>query len=384
VETYIEPEFKMGPKKIRPDGLIVVRRGKSEWSCLVEVKTGKNNLELAQLNAYLDICKEHKLDALVTISNELLNASGDHPTSGIDQRKLRSTELAHLSWIRIITEALVMSEHEGVEDREQDLVLRELVRFLQSEASGASEFNDMGSSWISVREGIRNSSIRKADEDVLQVVANFESLVRYSALTLSARLGVSATEVVPRTAKADYKKHLAGSGKSLLESKCLQGAIKVPGAAAELGMRADLAAGMLHCSFELSSPSSGRNKSRISWLLRQLKQAPANTFVSWTYKRARSSESPHRVRDLMDGSYEFDLDDSREISEFHVEVLAKMGTKRASGSGSFIDSVVDLFELTYGEALQPIKPWREPAPKLSEKVKDLIPEQEKSPSASSW
>lgn len=51
-----------------------------------------------------------------------------------------------------------------------------------------------------------------------------------------------------------------------------------------------------------------------------------------------------------------------------------MGTKRASGGGGFIDSVVDLFELTYGEVLQPIKPWQEPAPKLSEKVEDLIPD----------
>ena len=374
VETFIEPEFKMGTKKIRPDGLIVVKRGKSEWSCLVEVKTGKNNLELSQVNAYLDICKEYKFNALVTVSNELLNASGEHPTSGIDQRKLRSTNLAHLSWIRIITEALVMSEHKGVDDREQDLVLRELVRFLQSDASGASEFNDMGPSWISVREGIKNSSIRRADDDVLQVVANFESLVRYSALTLSARLGVSAAEVIPRAAKADYKKHLSASGKSLLESKSLEGAIRVPGAAAEIEMRADVAAGILHCGFVLPSPTSSRNKSRISWLLRQLRQAPENTYVSWTYKRARSSEAPHRARDLMDGSYEFDLDNSREISEFHVEVIAKMGTKRAAGGGGFIDSIVDLFELTYGEVLQPIKPWQEPAPKLSEKVTDLIPE----------
>ena len=384
IETYIEPEFKMGTKKIRPDGLIVVKRGKSEWTCLVEVKTGKNDLELSQVNAYLDICKEYKLDALVTISNELLNASGDHPTSGIDQRKLRSTKLAHLSWIRIITEALVMSEHEGVDDREQDLVLKELVRFLQSDASGASEFNDMGASWISVREGIKNSSIRKADDDVLQVIANFESLVRYSALTLSARLGVNATEAIPRAATADYKKHLSVSGKNLLDSKTLEGAIKVPGAAAELEMRADIAAGMLHCGFTLRSPHSRRNKSRISWLIRQLKQAPENTYVAWTYKRARSSEAPHRVRDLMDGSYEFELDNSREISEFHVEVLAKMGTKRASGNGGFIDSVVDLFELTYGEVLQPIKPWQEPAPKLSQKVTDLIPEQVSSSSPSSW
>lgn len=375
IETFIEPEFKLGPKKIRPDGLIVIRRGKTEWSCLVEVKTGKNTLELAQLNSYLDICKDYRVDALVTISNEVLNASGGHPTQGIDQRKLRSTTLAHLSWIRIITDAIVMSEHAGVEDREQDLVLRELVRFLQSDASGASEFNDMGSAWISVREGIKNSTIRKVDDDLLQTIANFESLVRYSALTLSARLGVNASEVVSRTARTDYKRHLQETGKGLLSDKKLYGAIHIPGAAADLELTADLATGMLHCGFSLPAPKSGRNKSRINWLLRQLKNSPAKTFVSWTYKRARSAETPHLASALGDSDYDYELDGQREISEFRVETLAKMGTKRTSGKGGFIDSVVFLFEQTYGEVLQPIKPWQEPAPKLSETVKDLIPEQ---------
>ena len=43
IATFIEPEFKMGQKKIRPDGLIVITRGKREWRALVEVKTGKND-----------------------------------------------------------------------------------------------------------------------------------------------------------------------------------------------------------------------------------------------------------------------------------------------------------------------------------------------------
>jgi hypothetical protein len=373
VETYIEPEFKIGSKKIRPDGLITVLRGKTRWNALVEVKTGKNNLELTQLNSYLDICKEFRIDALVTISNEVLNASGGHPTAGIDQRKLRSTRLEHFSWIRIITEAIVMSEHEGVEDREQDLIMRELVRFLQSDASGASEFNDMGGSWISVREGIKNGSIRKADEDVLQTIANFESLIRYSALTLSARLGVGATEVIPRLAKADYKKHLQEVSKKLISDKKLHGAIEIPGAAAHLEMEADLATGVLHCGFVLQAPKEGRNNSRINWLLRQLKAAPSGTYLSWSYKRSRTSEQPHLVSNLKDKNYDFELAKDKEISEFRLETLAKMGSKRSAGKGGFIDSVVDLFEKVYGDALQPVKPWQGNAPKLSENVKEIIP-----------
>ena len=373
IDTFIEPEFKLASKKIRPDGLIVVRRGKTEWSCLVEVKTGKNLLEIEQLNSYLDICREYDVDALLTISNEVLNASGEHPTSGVDQRRLRSTTLAHLSWIRIITDAIVMTEHEGVEDREQDLVLTELVRFLQSDASGASEFNDMGSSWTTVREGIKNSTIRKVDDEVLQVISNFESLIRYSALTLSARLGVNAREVTSRQARSDYKRYAQEVAKALVSEKKLTGAIHIPGAAADMKMDADIATGVLHCGFSLEAPKEGRNLSRVNWLLRQLKGAPSHTYLSWTYKHARVAEAPHLLSDLNRKDYEYELDKVREISDFRVDVMTKMGTKRSSGQGGFIDSVVDLFEAVYGGALQPVKPWQESAPKLSESVKEIIP-----------
>lgn len=373
--SFIEPEFKMSGKRIRPDGLIVVKRGKREWSALVEVKTGKNELDATQISSYLDICREYKIDALITVSNQVLNASGGHPTPGVDQRKLRSTGLHHLSWIKVITEAIVLREHTGVVDVERDAVLHELIRFLQSDASGASEFNDMGPAWTEVRDGIRASSIRKPDAQVLDIIANFESLVRYSALTLSARLGVGAREVVTRTAKTDYKKHLSSVATKLLSEKVLRGAIDVPGTAAKLEMEADLAGGLLHCSAQFSAPNEGRNRSRLNWLLRQLKDAPADTLVQWSYKHARLSEQPHKLADLREKTYEFDLANDREIVSLRVEIMRKMGTKRSSGQGGFIDSVVDLFEEFYGSVLQKVSPWQNPAPRLSETVKEIIPEQ---------
>ena len=378
IEAYIEPEIKSGKRTIRPDGLFVTTRGKNTWSALIEVKTGKNELDVHQLTAYLDLCRDNSIDCLITISNEVLNASGEHPTSGIDQRKLKSTKLIHLSWLRVITDCLILSEHDGVEDLEQDQVLSELIRFLQSDASGASEFNDMGASWTEVRDGIKSDTITRPTDELNEIVARYESLTRYAALTMSARLGVTAKEVVPTLAKKDYKKHLNQSSQFTIKNKELVGTISVPGAASQLSMRADLSSGILHCEFDLDAPQDRKNKPRITWILSQLKKAPEETLVRWSYKRARVSESPHSLGNLRDKEYDYELDNSREIQSFKIELVSKMGTKRSSGKGSFIDSVVDLYEKTYGEVLQPVKPWSKPAPKLSESVKDLIPEQEES------
>jgi len=375
IETFIEPEFKVDKKTIRPDGFIIIKRGKSSWSALVEVKTGSNDLDLSQINAYLDLCRDHKIDALLTISNQVLNASGSHPTPGIDQRKLRTTKLEHLSWLRVITESIILSEHQGLEDTERDFILKELIRFLQSKESGASEFNDMGASWATVREGIRVGAYRKADDEVLELVSRFESLVRYTAFTLSARLGVKALEVVPRLAKSDYKKHLVQSGQALIENKTLMGAIEIPGAASKLGIRVDLGSGHVHTAFSVEAPEKARNTARINWLVKQLRNAPNGTIVSWTYKRARSSEKPHLLADLITLGNDVEVDKTKEISSFEVALVRKMGTKRMGGQGSFIDSVVESVELAYGELLQNIKPWQAPAPKLSSSVKEIIPDE---------
>lgn len=71
VEAYIEVPFKLGDKVYRPDGLIRVTRGAKSWTALVEVKTGKNPLAGDQLEAYLDIARDHGFDCLLTISNEI-------------------------------------------------------------------------------------------------------------------------------------------------------------------------------------------------------------------------------------------------------------------------------------------------------------------------
>ena len=364
IETYIEPEFKQNGRKIRPDGLISIQRGKRQWLALVEVKTGKNDLQASQIHEYLDICRDYKVDALLTISNEVLNASGAHPTTGIDSRKLRSVRLQHFSWLRILTESVVLADHVGLDDVERRLVLTELIRFLQSGASGASEFNDMGPAWVNVRDGIRTGAITKPTQEVLDTVSRFESLVRYAALRLSKQLGVSVTEVVPRSAKTDYRKHLIEAGGKFVASKTLGGTLEVPDAATPLEITADIGSGFLRFGCNISAPAEGRNRTRINWVLRQVKKNADGINLSWVYKHSRSSEPPYRVQDLMSPDFDFEMSSSREISSFRLEKVVKMGSKRTAGKGGFIDSVVDGVEDFYGQVLEVLTPWQAPAPKL--------------------
>src|SRR3954447_17595458 len=45
VESYIEVPFVVAESRCYPDGLLQVSRGNKSWTALVEVKTGRNELQ---------------------------------------------------------------------------------------------------------------------------------------------------------------------------------------------------------------------------------------------------------------------------------------------------------------------------------------------------
>lgn len=61
-------------------------------TALVEVKTGTNPLDAAQLDAYLDVAREQGFDAVLTISNEIAAVAGTH-LAPVDERKLKEVAL---------------------------------------------------------------------------------------------------------------------------------------------------------------------------------------------------------------------------------------------------------------------------------------------------
>lgn len=107
ISTFTEVRFKDGDRKVHiPDGAVVVERGKKRWTYLVEIKTSGASLEGEQVARYLDLAREHEFDGLLTISNQIRSDRGSLPYS-VDKRKLRGLDVFHLSWWRVLTEAIV-------------------------------------------------------------------------------------------------------------------------------------------------------------------------------------------------------------------------------------------------------------------------------------
>ncbi len=363
LEAFIEMPFELSDgRKVRPDGLIRVSRGKRSWTALLEVKTGNNELKKDQVEAYLDVAKENNFDCVLTISNQIARIPGQHPVE-VDKRKIKKTDLHHLSWSRVLTEAMLQRSHRGVADPDQAWILNELIRYMEHSNAGAVDFNDMGENWVSVREAVKAGTLRHNDKHAFEVAGKWEELVTFAALRLGRRLGTDVQEVISSKEKKDISIRISYIVDSMVNDAKLPGTIRIPDTISDISLVADLRAQQVVASVTFSAPKTGRAPTRINWLLRQLKNAPDSiTLESWaTRSRTSFADVLGNVRakpDLLVPQ------DDREIVSFTVSLSGQMGLKRAAGMRSFIDSVIDTLDVFYADVVQSLKKWQPPAPKF--------------------
>ena len=366
ISTFIEVPFEVAGCHVRPDGLIQVKRAGQAWTSLVEVKTGRNELTAQQLEDYLDVARENNFNAVVTISNQIVTLPGEHPTP-VDKKKLKRVALHHLSWSQIHTEAVVERVNRSVADPDQAWILAELIRYLEHPQSGAVDFDDMGQSWVSVRNAVTQRSLRVSDATAADVVARYAQLMAFSGMRLSRKLGVSVQPATSRAEARDAALYVQNGVVRLVETGILRGALRVPNAVAPIEVAADVRSGLITCSVPVNAPAQGKSKTRINWLVRQLANAPDKASIeAWPlWARIPGPSRPlSEVRERPECLIE---DPVKELKSFTIRLSAVAGTKRGQGRGSFVGSVLTLVDDFYETVVQPIKPWTPPAPSVRPK-----------------
>jgi hypothetical protein len=197
--------------------------------------------------------------------------------------------LYHLSWWRILTEAIVQHRHRGLADPDQAWILGELIAYLDHEKSGAAGFQDMGDKWVSVRNAAANGTLRAADPEAREVAARWDQFIDYLCLGLSQDLGEDVRPV--RARKQSSEARLDAATKELADTGMLSGTIKVPDAVGPLSVQADLRTRTLSTSVAVDAPREGRPLTRVKWLTRQLKQAPGDLRIDARFTSARETSS---------------------------------------------------------------------------------------------
>ncbi|MYE31966.1 MAG: hypothetical protein F4X80_04780 [Chloroflexi bacterium] len=366
ISAFTEVSIKMpGGRTERPDGLVEVRRGNHTWVALVETKTGPSQLDKSQVERYLDAARYRKYDALITISNQIMPVTGEHPVA-VSKKKLGRVKLHHISWAALLTEAVMVRHHRGVSDPDQAWILSELIAYLDNPRSGVMQFKNMGRHWTKVRAGARARTLNPGDEGVGDVVARWDEFARFLSLRLGRRLGSDVQRVLSRPDRSDPTGRRSRLANTLARDGVLECTLRVPDAVADITVRADLIARTVSAGLSIKAPERGRPRTRVNWLVRQLRNEPAGNIQVATAFKSRKPVTK-LLADLIENPDEALLDD-RQIPprEFTLTLARDMRERGGATARSFVQSVEAVIDEFYRRVGQNLKAWTPPAPRLPE------------------
>ena len=227
------------PRFGRPDGLIVLDVGSRRWTALVEAKVGRSEITAEQLERYLTLAKQNRIDAVITISNQFSAVPRHHPVR-VNMSKFKGVELFHFPWMHVLTEADLLTINRDVQDDDQAYILDEFLRFIRHESAGVQGFNQMPEAWPSLLTTIKAGGPLQKSPHVAAVAEAWQQEARDLCLVLSRQLKRLVTERLSRAALSARESRFQADVESIIRDQTLSASFDIPAAAAPLDVKLDL------------------------------------------------------------------------------------------------------------------------------------------------
>ena len=393
ISCYTEASFEMGtsPTRIvRPDGIIRVIRGKTQWSALVEVKVGDNLLDAGQVDTYHKLAGEGGFDALVTISNQASLPNG-RPPMELDRRRLRKVPVVHLSWERLLAEAQVLSTKKEIKDSDQHWMLDEWIKYITDDESRIIAPPSLGAHWGIVLQAAREHKLSTVPNQLTDVTEHWDAFLKKLAFRLRAKMGA---DVQRRTSRADVKdpgKRTKQMCAEALDSGILTGALKVRDAIGDIRLELMLQGKVVRYSVRFPAPSEGRTKTRLNWLLRKLPiddlPKGLQVRVEWN-RRGLYTEAPiDALQDapmpIMTGPDHAAISTDAEPRFFVLSWTMGLATRRGRAGVRVLASITDGVERFYRQAMEGLVPYVPKAPRFPRDEPEESPPEKATSSAPS-
>lgn len=391
IQCFTEVVFRdtKGDKSFRPDGLIVVDNGRHTWSAIVEAKVGNTELDTKQVRDYLEIARDHGMDAVITISNQFAALPTHHPVP-VDRRKVRSVTPYHWSWMSVMTEAALLADHGGIEHRGRAFILTELLRYLRDSGSGVVTAVRMSSNWrevcLAVLQGVKLS---KNEEKVVGAVGDWQQMLRFLSLKLGGTLACSVPVRMSRRHMQDPTARLNDTVAELVDTQRLEAEFEIPDAASRLGICVDLRRRTLTASMRLKAPDDKiRASACVTWLMRELAKCDDPEIVIRAVWPGRAADTLTSLATLREDRTAI-LTENKTLLPVAFEVRKEEDVAaRIKGAVTFGEDTWKLLEAFYTGVGQHLKPWVPAPPKVAPKTEpderrrseaERVPEREQQP-----
>jgi hypothetical protein len=184
---------------------------------------------------------------------------------------------------------------------------------------------------------------------------------------LTQDLGRTVEPQWPRKLDANARREI--QVRSLVDHGTLEASIRVPNAVAPIDLAADLRGRLLRTSVALPAPKEGRPRTRITWLLRQMADAPDGLLVEARYPNQKEpSGSSLKDAKVKPERLLYALDQKRDPMAFRLTMSKELGAKRGRGAGSFVLESKQQTSDFYRAVVQGQRAWTASAPKLPEAI----------------
>ncbi|ADH87263.1 hypothetical protein [Desulfurivibrio alkaliphilus] len=353
------------PKSDRPDGLLVLHTGKNQWRAIIEAKIGNALIDEEQLRNYLQIAKQNKIDAVITVSNQFVALPTHHPVK-VPKNLVKGIGLYHWSWMYTVTQATLLLEQNAVESADQHFILEEVRRYLSHESSGITRFTSMNKEWKDVVGKVKSGALLgKNTEEVQNTVSSWHQEQRDLCLVMSRRLGEAVKLKLPRAHSTDPVVRLKDDCEVLAKDKILKCILEIPNAATDVEVVADLTKRTIICSMKLAAPQDKkRATARVNWLARQLAKADPEGMYIKALRPGRAEETQAPLAEVLADPAVLDLPNSA-VAPNAFEIFYMMDLAgRFGGNKIFIDELETAVPHFYEQAGQKLRAWVPPPPKI--------------------
>ncbi len=349
-------------KEYRPDGLLYVKNRKV-WSCFIEAKVGKSELESSQLEHYVRLAKLNGVDAVLTISNEF-SARLDQSPVELSRRTLGKIRLLHLSWREILSTSEGMLSSGQNLDREKRFLLEEFARFLRDQGVGNTDFSAMPRAWAELNDKISaKTKISHRDPSLYDVATALQQQYSEMAIILTEHLGVQCKLRLSRDEKKDRHKWTERIQKNIASSGVSYATFEIPNAAADLNVQVDIGRGSIRMSVELWQLAPKKTPyGKAAWVVNQIPDINRGNLLMSIRWNTRAKNLDIKASEL-----------SREVFKGHSAGVKSISIKRVTSDQGkfksrkkFVKQIEQELTSFYDDAVQHLKPYvaKAPSPKM--------------------
>lgn len=346
VSIHVFTEIFNDEKSERPDGLIVLTSGKNnpviEWISFVEVKVKNNQLDIDQVERYIEFGRNIGIDSIITISNKITTSPMVSP---IETKKGKGFNLYHWSWtyLKVISKHLLRTNK--VADDDHEYILRELRYYLDNHKN-ISNFTNMGSEWKDAVQAIYETDRNKKllAKDVNDVVFAYKEEEMDIALQLTDR-----TKYFVHLLMKSNENRSETLASELTESRQMTSSYYIDDNKKHFfSVTVDLAGKYIICQCSVQI-NNGKAQAQTSSLLKLLEPAATeNIRIRAVYQRNKSDKE-QLLGDLYEEKKKqkpysiINKELGDEIKFFEITMRKELG-RDMTGSRNFIENIEGLCE----------------------------------------